>query len=170
MSSKAPAGGFGLYCIDTSSLVDLWRWRPPKQHKKVWAQIDDLIDQKRLVAPKMVLEELARQDDDLLRWARERKRGLFRRTTQGLVTLAHRIINDFPRLVDPDQPFDSADPFIVALATLEAKSRALFSKEVVVITEEKYAPGSHRIPEVCASYGLKYLTVHQMFLFERWTF
>ena len=46
----------------------------------------------------------------------------------------------------------------------------LYAPNVIVLTEEKYAPGKHRIPHVCQARGLKYLTLHQMFLFEGWDF
>lgn len=161
-------GEFAVYCIDTSSLVDLWRWRPMKRHKEVWERVEKLIEDSRLVAPKMVLDELHRQDDELATWARGRKRGLFRRTSQDLVKLARKICNEFHGLVDPDQPFNSADPFVVALAVLESK--AVYGQKVFVVTEERYAPDSPRIPRVCEAYGLKYLTIHQMFLFEGWNF
>ncbi len=161
---------FAVYCIDTSSLVALWHWHPIRANSGVWERLDELIEQHRLVAPRIVLEEIHRQDDALLVWARSRKQKLFARTSPEMVRLTKQIVNRFDGLVDKDQPFNSADPFVVALALQEPESRALFGKEVIVVTEEKYAPGRPRIPHVCEAYGLKYLTIHQMFLFEGWSF
>lgn len=163
-------GEFSLYCIDTSSLVGLWRWHPISANPGVWERLDELIQEHRLVAPRLVLEEVHRQDDALLEWARRRKQTLFRRTSAEMVRLVKDILKRFEGLVDKDQPFDSADPFVVALALQEPESRRLFRRDVVVVTEEKYAPGRPRIPHVCEAYGLKYLTIHQMFLFEGWSF
>jgi len=93
---------------------------------------------------------------------------MFKRTSRELVELAQRIVNRFPGLVDPDQPSEDADAFLLALAIQE--SRTVYQQTVYVVNEEKYAPGRTRIPHVCEAYGLKYLTIHQLFLFEGWNF
>jgi len=155
-----------VYCIDISSLVDLKSWRPFNRYREVWKRLDELIRQGRMIAPKQVLEELQQVDDALLKWARKRKQRLFRRTSRVLVDRVQRIVKRFPTLVDPSQPVKNADPFVVALA-LEEKNQTL-GQEVYVVTEEKYRPGKTRIPHVCEEYRLKYLSIHQMFLFEGW--
>jgi hypothetical protein len=155
-----------VYCIDTSSLLNLKAWRPFKRYREVWEKLDALIRQERLFAPKQVLEEIQGVDDALLKWARRRKRKFFRRTSRELVDRVQKIVKRFPALVDANQPTKEADPFVVALA-LEQKNKTL-GEEVYVVTEEKYRPGKARIPHVCEHYHLKYLTVHQMFLFQGW--
>jgi hypothetical protein len=155
-----------VYCIDTSSLVDLKSWRPFKRYPEVWERLDGLIRHGRIIAPRQVLEELQNVDDVLLRWARRRKQQLLRRTTRALVDRVQSIVKRFPGLIDPGQPTRNADPFVVALA-LEERNKTL-GQELVVITEEKYRPGKTRIPHVCEAYRLKYLTIHQLFLFEGW--
>ena len=157
-----------VYCIDTSSLVNLRLWRPSKRCPEVWKKLDVLIRQGRLIAPKQVLEELQERDDALLKWARKRRQKLFRRTSRELVGRVQKIVTRFRDLVDQDQPTKDADPFVVALA-LEERNRTL-GEELCVVTEEKYRPGNARIPHVCEAYQLKYLTIHQMFLFEKWEF
>ena len=47
-----------IYCIDTSSLVNLRHWRPGKEQTEPWRRLEDLIKADRLMAPKAVLEEL----------------------------------------------------------------------------------------------------------------
>ena len=154
-----------VYCIDTSSLINLRLWRSPKSHPGVWKKLDTLINENRLIAPWKVFEELKHQDDALVKWAR-RRRSMFRRNSQPLIEVVQQILARFPDLVDYDQPTESADPYVVAVAFKE-KSEELYPPEIVVVTEEKYAPGRPRIPHVCQEYGLRYLTVHQMFLFEK---
>jgi hypothetical protein len=84
------------------------------------------------------------------------------------VERVQQILTRFPDLVDPDAPTQSADAFVVALALHELSS--LMGTDVTVVTDEKYAPGKARIPHVCEAYKLKYLTIHQVFLFEKWDF
>lgn len=155
--------GSQVYCIDTSSFIDLARWRPLRQHAQVWRKLEGLIKNDRLISPRLVLEELARRDDELLKWARRHK-SMFKRTTPELVKRVQDILRRFPQLVDHAGPTTSADPFVVALA-VEQSSGALYDK-VIVITEERYP----RIPQVCEAYGHKYLTIHQLFMFEGWSF
>ena len=79
-------------------------------------------------------------------------------------------MHKFPALVDPDQPGQDADPFVVAMAVVESKTLLAGQSPVVVVTEEKFTPeGMPRIPHVCAAYGIRYLSVHQMFVHEGWT-
>ena|SRR5437879_8978902 len=91
------------------------------------------------------------------------------KSSRDIVEKVQEILLRLPNLVDPNNPTDSADPFVIALAIKE-KNKQGFLAQVTVITEEKYAPGRPRIPHACEVYGLKYLTIHQMFLFEGWTF
>ncbi|MCK4820763.1 DUF4411 family protein, partial [bacterium] len=63
---------FSGYCIDTSALIDLWRRNYPRDiFKSLWNEIEDLISYRRLVAPREVLKELEKQDDELLVWAKK---------------------------------------------------------------------------------------------------
>ena len=165
MAKEQPSG---VYCIDTSSLIDLYRWRPPKKQRQPWRHLEGLIDQQRLIAPREVLRELAEhgRDDDLLEWARDHKRMFKPSASPEIVQTVKEILREFPTLVDPDR-LEAADPFVVALA-LKQKASDLF-EGVTVITEEKYGTGKSRIPHVCEEYKLMYLQIHQMFLAEGWS-
>ncbi len=58
------------FCIDTCALIDLWRrYYPPDVFPGLWADIEKLIGQGRLIAPREVLEELRGVDDEMLEWA-----------------------------------------------------------------------------------------------------
>jgi hypothetical protein len=156
-----------VYCIDTSSLVNLREWRPPRNYPEPWRRLEGLIRADRLIAPTLVLSELKEVDDALLRWARKWTK-MFKRNSRSLVERVQQILREMPDLVDVNQMTESADPFVVALALNE--SSGLYDEMVTVVTDEKYAPGRSRIPHACEKYGLRYLTLHQMFLFEGWTF
>jgi hypothetical protein len=58
------------YCIDTCALIDLWRRHyPPDVFPGLWEDIERLVNQGRLIAPREVLEELRGVDDEILEWA-----------------------------------------------------------------------------------------------------
>jgi hypothetical protein len=102
---------------------------------------------------------------------RRKKRGrLFKRTTQQVARIAKQIIAKFPELIESERPAPQADPFVVALAVFESK-HTTFSQKCVLLTEEKFSPsGRPRIPHLCEEYKLLYMSIHQMFISEGWTF
>jgi len=153
------------YCIDTSSLVNLHRWRPARSHPKAWRGLGSLIDDDRLIAPRAVLSELGRREDALVTWARGHT-SMFRRHTPEIVTSVSAIVKRFPDLIDINAAKDSADPFVEALARVEST----LIDEITVVTDEKFAPGRSRIPHVCQAFRLRYLSMHQLFIFEGWPF
>src|SRR3972149_5188221 len=95
---------FVLYIIDTSSLIDLQRWRPLSIHRQVWEKLDRLIDNDRLVSPQEVYEEIRDGKDALARWAmrHKKKRQLLKKTTRQHVGIAQQVIHRYPEIVDVD--------------------------------------------------------------------
>lgn len=76
------------------------------------------------------------------------------------------IVKRFPDLVEVNAAQGNADPFVVALALEEST----LIEKMIIVTDEKFVPGRTRIPHVCQAFGLRYLTVHQLFVFEGWPF
>jgi hypothetical protein len=160
-----------LYIIDASSLIDLHDWRPPNKHRVIWDKLDSLICCDRLMSPEEVYQEIREAKDALARWALRRKRDtqLFTKTVKQCVGIAKQIIHMYPDFVERERPVPQADPFVVALAVLE--SRKMYAPKCVVVTEEKFTPaGRPRIPHVCAGFHLQYMSIHQMYVAEGWTF
>jgi hypothetical protein len=160
-----------LYIVDTSSLIGLLDWRPPNKHRGVWERLDKLIHGDQLISPYEVYEELRAGKDAVARWAVRRKKNgrLFAKTTAQIARIAKQIIGNFPDLIEFDRPVPQADPFVIALAIFEAKKT--LAQKCVVVTEEKYTPtGRPRIPHVCEKYRLPYMTIHQVYVSEGWTF
>src|SRR3972149_4938613 len=93
-----------LYIIDTSSLIDLQRWRPLSKHRTIWQKLDGMIRDNRLIGPEQVYEELRAGKDTLARWAANHKksRQLFKKTTRHHVGIAKQIIHRFSDLVDAE--------------------------------------------------------------------
>ncbi len=164
--------GLTIYIIDTSSLVTLHRWRPLSSNREIWDNLEKLIRDDRLIAPEEVYDEIRAGDDALARWASRKKqqRRLFRPTTRQHAGIAKQIIHEFPDFVERDRPTPQADPFVVALAVHEGRSVVAAAEERIVVTDEKFTPtGRPRIPHVCAAHGVRYLSIHQMYVNEGWT-
>jgi hypothetical protein len=118
-----------------------------------------------------VYQEVSVGADDLAKWCTtyRKARQLFVKQTKQQVGIAKQIIHRFPDLIDIDRPGSQADPILIALAYFEANKT--LAQHCVVVTDEKYTPfGRKRIPHVCASYKLPYLSIHQMYVAEGWDF
>jgi len=63
-----------IYCIDTSGLIDLGRRYPERVFGALWREIERLINRGRLIAPREVLRELQRGDDEMYTWAKKHER------------------------------------------------------------------------------------------------
>lgn len=72
-------------------------------------------------------------------------------------------MRQFSNLVDVVTGNSSADPFVIALAK---------RNNHVLVTQEKWTNSTKRtkIPNVCAHYGITYITVLELIRREKWTF
>ena len=132
--------------------------------------MENLIDEKRLFAPKEVLYELEKQKDDLSAWAKKQKK-LFINPTQTQIKIIKKILEKFPQLIKNNGEYD-ADPWIIALAReIENSSANLISKSIIlIVTEEKIRGNRLKIPFVANSFNLKAIDILTMFRFEGWNF
>ncbi len=154
-----------MYSIDSGALIDAWvRKYPPDFLPSLWAEIGALIAAGTLVSPEEVLLELERGGDDLYDWATSHP-ALFRVPTPPIQARVAHIVNTFPAFV-PERAPDGiwADPYVIALA-----------QEVggAVVTSESIAPPNARhlkIPNVCATLGIRCLTPLEFFRERGWHF
>ena len=149
------------YCIDTSALIDLWRrYYPPDIFQSLWKDIEILIHQGFIIAPKEVLREIEKRDDEFLEWAKKH-RDMFNDLDEEQLIDTRIILKDFPNLIDPNKEID-ADPFLVALAK---------TKEWTVITSEKPSSGGRpKIPDVCKKYNIKCISLIEFFREKGWKY
>jgi hypothetical protein len=157
--------GSPIYCIDTSSLVHAWRRAyPPKRFSGLWAAIDQLIDDGRLVATIEVYHELKKKDDEIFAWAKERKEALFVEIDDDVQSEVVRIMQDYPKLVDTGKGKSGGDPFVIAQALAG-------DPQLVVITQEAGGTADKpRIPYVCDKEGVKHIDLLTLIEHEDWTF
>ena len=152
---------FPGYCIDTSALIDLKPYFPDI-FTSLWKNLENLISQKRLIAPREVLEELKKKDDELLKWAKGHMR-MFKHLDNEQMQQMRKILKRFRGLVDENKTTPDADPFVIALA---------ISKGWTVITSEKPASpgGPPKIPDVCENYNVKCIPLIEFFREQKWEF
>ncbi|WP_437833652.1 DUF4411 family protein [Sorangium sp. So ce1153] len=149
------------YCFDTSSLMEPWNHRYPiGSFPTFWQKLDLLIEEERMLAIDEVREEIAKIDDGLKGWCKERNH-VFRPLSTVVQLEAKRVLREFPRLTDTVKGRGKADPFVIALAGLTG---------TVVVTEEAGSLKNPKIPEVCFALKIHCTNVLGLIRAEGWSF
>lgn len=151
------------YCLDTSALITGWRdTYPVDLFPRLWVNVEALIDdERRAVAPDEVLDELARKEDDLAAWARDRE-GMFLPLESEVQEATREILATHPRLVDTVRGRGRADPFVIAVARVRGIA--------VVTAEGRGSETRPKIPDVCEDYGVPCMTLLDLIRTEGWAF
>jgi hypothetical protein len=149
-----------IYCIDTSALIAAWYERyKPNRFPKLWEQLDQLIQQGRLVSSTLVLRECSKQrSEELHDWLQPRSR-MFQvpdETVQGQVD---HIVNTYVGLVSAGKEKFQADPFVIAQAKVGGYT---------VITEETGPTSLAKIPGVCNAMKVAHINLMQLIDEEDW--
>jgi len=161
-----------IYCIDTSSLIEMKNKYPKdlKIFEKVWANMENLIIQGRLIAPVDVMREIEQGDDELKKWAKEKAKKIFVKPNKKQSNIVAKILEQYSFLANPSKPGPNADPWIIALAKAknEEESEKLFpQKKYIVVTEESKSR-QDRIPFVCKAYNIECINLIELFKREGW--
>lgn len=154
-----------MYCLDTSAILHAWRRDyPPDTFPSLWAKLDDMIDNGRIIAPDEVLLELERGGDEIHDWAIGHQ-AMFVEPDEDMQRVVQEIVDRWPEFL-PDESHDGvwADPYVVALAVV---------REATVVTGEVVAPDNARrpkIPNVCRALGVPHVTLLGVLRAEGLTF
>jgi len=153
------------YAIDTSGLVDgRRRYYPPTVFPGLWQNIEDLITAGSLFAPEEVLNDLARQDDEVHAWARTQA-GLFVPLDDDIQQATTDILTIYAEWIPADRSRNVADAFVVALARV---------RNCPVVSGEKWTgspyPDRVKIPNVCEGLGIRHMSFLEMLQDIGWAF
>ena len=160
-SSKPP------YVVDTNIFMD-WqaRYYPTAVFVSLAGKIDELIQEKRLLAPALVHEELdAVGTNQLSAWAQERKEIWVANEAVFAETMA--IQSQFPGLLDPKAEYEEADAYVIGLAQ---------QRDGIVVTSETPAAEKRKpkreffIPDVCRELGIPCINLLGLMRREKWEF
>jgi hypothetical protein len=149
-----------VYSIDSSALIHAWRrvYRP-RNFAFVWNGFGTLIEEGRLRSSIEVYTELEKKDDELFKWCKDRKAGLFVELDEAIQNHVTRIMKAYPRLVDTVKGRSGADPFVIGLA-------ATTNPTMTVVTEEQ--PGKIKIPDVCKAEKIDCIGLADLIEHENW--
>ncbi len=155
-----------IYIIDSSSLMELNKHNAMDVYISVWKNINELIKNDRLIAPKEVLNEIQGYDDNLAKWGKEQKK-LFKNPTSEQIEIVKRILKEYPALINVDAKH-SADPWVIALAITSQVT--LIKVKRIVVTEEKLRGSKVKIPYVCSKMDIESIDIVELFRAEDWKF
>ncbi len=151
-----------VYCVDSDSMIELADRYPRRTFRGLWASMETLCTAGSLRSSDEVLAELRKKDDDLYRWARERKE-LWVPSDASIQQRVTEVVGRFKNWVNPLTGKNRADPFVLAVALQLGAS---------VVTQENPTgrPGGPKLPDVCQAYGLRAMKLLDMITEQRWTF
>lgn len=149
------------YVIDSSALFDLKNQYPERIFPGVWDQFNIMVEDKLIIAPREVLREIKKGNDELLEWA-EKYIDNFLEPTDEEYFLVQEIMKTYPQsILDKYSTRPWADPFIIACS----KHYGL-----PIIQHENNDPNQYKIPTIARKYNLKCQTLIEFFDDENWSF
>jgi hypothetical protein len=146
--------------------MDSWtRWHPIDVFPCVWDKFRDAFRDGRIIAPYLVLSELADNATALSQWINDKNlHTYFVIDTDDVSRLAGNIISEYRDLIDLDSGRNQADPNVIALSIV--KGFPLVTGEVRRTNIAK----RHKIPDVCDDKNVEWFNVIEFMRREGWRF
>ena len=148
------------YSIDSSGILDLFRYYPSDVFPTIWAQMDSAASAGIIFAIDEVYRELERKDDVAFQWLKARRAMVVALDT-GIQQRVAAILAVHPRLIDTRKNRSLGDPFVIGLAQSRGLSVVTGERASGVITKPN-------IPDVCSALNVPCLNVLAMFRSEGW--
>jgi uncharacterized protein DUF4411 len=148
------------YSIDSSGVLDVFRYYPPDVFPTIWTQMDAAALGGTILAVDEVFRELEKKDDAAFQWLKAR-RGMVVALDTEIQQRVAAILSVHPRLIDTRRNRSSGDPFVIALAQARGCSVVTGERASGVIAKPN-------IPDVCAVLKISCVNVLTMFRNEGW--
>jgi len=124
-----------VWVIDTSSLLGIRETFGKARETKLLAKLSELVGAGSLIFPPEVVGELERgaaaDPDPVLLWARRNREQAEKRANLETLKAVLKVV---PDVLDPEAPYEPADPYVLALA-LDQQGLGLY--QVTVVTEDR---------------------------------
>ena len=148
------------YSIDSSGILDLFRYYPPDVFPTIWTQLDAAANAANIFVIDEVYRELEKKDDVAFQWLKARLAMIIAIDTE-IQQRVTAILGKHPRLIDTRRNRSAGDPFVIALAQTRGLSVVTGERASGVITKPN-------IPDVCAALRIPCMNVLTMFRNEGW--
>lgn len=156
------------YIIDSSSIIDLFRWYPPEMEvfRPIWDKIGQIVNRGDLVSHFEVYREIEKRSDEAREWCKINKHIFFDPDEEQAI-----IIEDVREKYEEDywnknvnQTDPWADPWLIALAVqLRKRGEVLgFNIDVKIVTQEN-KDKRNNIPMIAQTFGIESLKLLEFF-------
>jgi hypothetical protein len=159
-----------MYCIDTDSLINAWRFfYPIKNFPCFWFFLDQLIESSNIISPIEVFKELERGKDDLYEYMKVKKRNMmFKAPTIEVKNFFSNNLEAIYKNTILRKEDYFADPYVVSLAAVNncvvitSENPATNNKGIILDRNLLVFEKSQKIPNICALFNLKYIKIYEL--------
>lgn len=150
------------YIIDTDVLIGFNDSLPMDVYETQWKMIGENIENGKIIICEAVFNEI-KKSVELKEWLDNYKKLIASCYSDKVLIEAKIIINEYPKLIDINNPSDQSDPYVIALAKLN---------RFTVLTNEKYSEGGKKtkIPYICKKMLINCINIHDFYIKEGWKF
>jgi hypothetical protein len=154
------------YVFDNSPLSALFRNFSRRTFRSLWERFDQLVTDGHIISTREALREI---DDggpeSLLEWAAQHH-DLFTTPTAAEAAFVARIyaVTHFQQNIEQQKLLKggkNADPFVIAKAAIDGRA---------VVTMELLKANAVKIPNICAHFGIKCLSLQEFMDEQGWEF
>jgi hypothetical protein len=154
------------YVFDNSPLSALFRNYYRRTFPTLWERFGQLVADNRLVSTREVFREIEDGPiESLLEWATENRDPFATPTAEeGAFVAKIYAVPRFQQNIEQKKLLRGgkvADPFVIARAACENRT---------VVTVEVMKPNAVKIPNICAHFGVKCVSLPEFMEAEGWTF
>ena len=158
-----------IYCFDSSAFIRLHQFYPENLFPDMWEIIETLFNTNQIVSHILVYNELnpdPKSTDKLGKLIKKKKK-YFYDFTQEQIVHAEKIIKLFPKLIDPNNEKDQADPWLIAQAIELATQPNMFDDSEYYVVSEESVKSAFRIPAVCRHFKVEHLTLLEFYQYYK---
>lgn len=162
-----------IFCVDTSALIRLHRFYPKSVIPDIWTELDKMFIAGKIISHEYVYQEIVpdpKKMDELGKWV-EKKEKHFKPITQCQLDYIGDVLAKFPKLIDPNNERNQADPWLIAMMRefKEQEESGLFPNETdYFLVSEESTQSDTKIPAACKQYGIQHLTLFEFFQKMKW--
>lgn len=147
------------YVIDSSALFDLKNLYPERIFPGVWERFNEMCEQKLIIAPKEVLKEIKKGNDELVLWT-DNYTDIFLEPCDDEILIVQNVLTNYPQEILLKNSIGIwADPFVIA--------SALYYKLPIIQHESNQ---HYKIPQVAKLFNIKCQRLIEFFDDENWQF
>ncbi|MEI9945615.1 MAG: DUF4411 family protein [Chitinophagaceae bacterium] len=149
------------YVIDTSALIDLKDQYPVKVFPGVWERFNEMCADEKIIAPREVLREIKKGDDDLTLWASDYEH-IFLEPCEEEFEILQKVLASYTnKAIEKYSTGLWADPLVISCA----KHYGL-----PIIQQESNDAKQFKIPSVANIHAVSCIRLIKFFEEESWSF